>query len=74
MDRMRRVVDRGPLHEKRAHAEAFASYLRSTGLYESVDVVCSTAIKSASLPGTKPKAGPRSGESDPTADLSGLFD
>jgi hypothetical protein len=38
MDRQRRVVDRGPLHSHKARAEAFANYLRDTGMYESVEL------------------------------------
>jgi hypothetical protein len=45
----RRVVDRGPLQPTAARAESIARWLRSTGLYERVQVECVRTLQSASL-------------------------
>jgi hypothetical protein len=44
MDRIRRIVDRGPLLTNRSRADAIAAFLRTTGLYESVQVIDSRAV------------------------------
>lgn len=48
LDRQRRIADRGPLHPNKDTATAFATYLRGTGLYESVKVV-GTKVSDAAL-------------------------
>ena len=48
LGRVRRVVDRGPLHADKSRAQWIARYLRETGLYESVTVV-SGAMKRNTL-------------------------
>ncbi len=50
MDRIRRVVDRGPLHPDKDRVSFFATQMRSTGLYEYVAVEQS----SVKAPPTKP--------------------
>jgi len=49
-DRVRRLVDRGPLLTDELRAISIANYLRSTGFYESVKVEVSSA--SAAVIGT----------------------
>jgi len=49
-DSMRRVVDRGPLHNDRERVQAMAAFLRSTGLYESVKVVGSSVAAASVTP------------------------
>ena len=39
LDKVRRVIDRGPLHSDKDRSSAIAAFLRATGLYESVSVV-----------------------------------
>ncbi len=63
-DRIRRVVDRGPLHQQKSRAEAYAGFLRATGLYETVTVEDCAAVVSVSsgspaagLPGPAAPAG-----------------
>jgi hypothetical protein len=46
-DRVRRVTDRGPLHTEKARAESFATFLRATGLYESVRVEAGSVATAA---------------------------
>ena len=52
MDRIRRVVDKGPLLPDLRRANSIAGFLRSTGLYESVKVEGSSArLATAAAPG-----------------------
>jgi hypothetical protein len=79
---VRRIHDRGPLHHDKGRANAFAEFLRSTGLYESVKVEEST-LKAAAA-GTSPDLPPKARAAlDETAspkaersldDLSSLLD
>lgn len=46
-DKVRRVVDRGPLHPDKTRADSIAEWLKKTGLYETVTVVASGAILNA---------------------------
>jgi hypothetical protein len=48
MDRIRRVVDRGPLLIDERRAISIARYLRATGLYESVKIEGSS-VKAAEV-------------------------
>jgi hypothetical protein len=51
MDRVRRVIDRGPLQPDKGRAHSIADYLRSTGLYESVTVeISSVKVDSSAAP------------------------
>jgi hypothetical protein len=79
LDRVRRVHDRGPLHFDKARANSIATFLRSTGLYESVKVEGSTVnAGSLAAPSFKPSDAPGNTVL-PTAeksldDLSSLLD
>ena len=76
LDRHRRVVDCGPLHPQKDRAEWFATFLRGTGLYESVVLVSTGVPDDADVAPPPPRAnaktaGPLSESMD---DLSKLFD
>lgn len=53
LDRVRRVIDRGPLHADKAKVTSMANLLRSTGLYESVKVEGSS-VKAAAVAAPDP--------------------
>lgn len=61
-DRIRRVVDRGPLHPDQARTHALAQQLRATGLYEFVRVEGSS-VKSSKMPGSSQSQSPSAANS-----------
>jgi hypothetical protein len=70
---LRRIVDRGPFHPKKAHAERFANLLRATGLYESVELAALNAPFNADVnsPKQAPPARPREPDLDDFSKMLG---